>query len=161
MDRHQRSQRMTDHCAGVTLLEVLVSALMLTIAIAGILQATVMSLRMAQHTHATLLAVKGAQDYQLETIRSWTFGTLHNKSHQTWNGFPLPASLTQALPGVQGSYFIQNEPPASSYGSGATATMEKVTIRVQWTDATGARSSTVSTLIGSAGLTDPTRVPPQ
>ena len=157
MSKHVNSfsSRRVASVAGVTLLEVLLASLVLSIGIAGMLQGIATGLRMNQRASAAFLVSKGIQEYQLERMRSWDFLTLASADTGVWIPVPLtgPSSdpaLAQAIASLrngQAQYKVDPDPATPD------ARLKRVTILVSWTDPDGrARSSTISTLIGCRGL---------
>ena len=147
-------QRFLTHCAGITLLEMLIATLVLSVGVVGILQTTSIGLKMTQHTHATLLAVRGVQEHELERIRNWSFAKLKTKAAvNNWislTGSESSSELNAMLSALGGTakYWIDSAP-----NLGTNSSLKRVTVEVDWTDSTGPRSSILSTWISCGGLT--------
>jgi len=136
---------------GLTLFEVLLAILLLAVGATALVQSVVNDLKFSQQGHETLLAIRGAQECQLEFLRSQNFtsGDLSIGGPYAFGGSTCPT--LSRLTGGQGRYRVDASPE-----NGDTNNIRRVTIQVDWTDAYGrSRSSVMSALILRGGLGSP------
>ncbi len=131
-----------NHSRAVTLLEVLLTILLVAVGTMVALQGMWSNLRLARQSHTTLVAIKGVQEYQLELLRSrpYTDSSL-NPGTYAFTAPPLDStSGVDQLPSGSAQYIVALE--------GGDPNLKRLTVTVGWTDPDGRiRSSSVSTLI--------------
>ena len=137
---------------GQSLLEVLLGILLFVGGISWVLQATVMSFKLAQQSHNELLAAKGVLEYCLEDLRSRNFSTFTDGTQPCSTPAINLASCPDCdqLQGGTATYSIINE------GTGVNASeLKRVTITVTWKDpGDRLRSSTLVSFLSNSGLTN-------
>ncbi len=155
---------------GYTLIEVLLTLLILLTATVSVFYTSFLSLRMAQNIFWQFIVTKGVLEYKLEALRSVDFNNpaltpagwvncLTNDPPPMVN--PADGVMNPALEPDGTGRALQNMVTTCRYQvtsvSSSNSKLKNIVVEVQWTDPDGrtTRLASAGTVIGKSGLTDP------
>jgi type II secretory pathway pseudopilin PulG len=150
LNSNKHPSRRGKSSSGFTLIESLILMGLITIGVAGVVYLMAISSNMSIETKDTMNAYQAANEY-MEYLRQQPFTALTNQTDTVWGQSPSSMgynSLSKLL-NSQGLYTIETYQ--------ASATMKRVTIKVNWsrkTQASRDRSIAIATIMTDKGLNE-------